>query len=125
MLDFLSKELRRLLDERKAHAMCLLYDRERQMREAAEAHRRQLELRRRQEHDEIFKQVMFFFYFLNRLLSFLVFFLQVIKVHQDTVDLYLQDIITEGMEFASEEDAKQYVQGLAAKIDEGMDVVEE
>lgn len=57
ILDFLSKELRRLLEERKAHAMCLLYDRERQMREATEAHRRQLELRRRLEHDEIFKQV--------------------------------------------------------------------
>lgn len=57
ILDFLSKELRRLLEERKAHAMCLLHDRERQIREATEAHRRQLELRRRLEHDEIFKQV--------------------------------------------------------------------
>lgn len=57
MLDFLSKELRRLLDERKAHAMCLLYEREREAREAVEAHRRQLELRRRREHDEMFKQV--------------------------------------------------------------------
>lgn len=57
MLDFLSKELRRLLDERKAHAVCLLYERKRIMLEAAESRRRQLELRRRKEHDEMFKQV--------------------------------------------------------------------
>lgn len=58
LLDFLSKELRRLLDERKAHALCLLQERERQKREAAEAGRRQIELRRRKEHDEMFKQVL-------------------------------------------------------------------
>lgn len=29
LLDFLNKELRRLLEERKAHAMCLIYERER------------------------------------------------------------------------------------------------
>lgn len=58
LLDFLNKELRRLLDERKAHAMCLLFERERTKREAAEAGRRQEELQRRKEHDEMFKQVV-------------------------------------------------------------------
>lgn len=57
LLDFLNKELRRLLDERRAHAMCLLAERERYNREAAEAGRRQGELQRRREHDEMFKQV--------------------------------------------------------------------
>lgn len=39
-------------------------------------------------------------------------------MRQDTVDLYLQDIITEGMDFASGEDARDYVLKLAEKIDE-------
>lgn len=59
LLDFLNKEYRRLLDERKAHAMALMHERERQEREAAEAGRRQVEERRRKEHDEIFKQVYY------------------------------------------------------------------
>lgn len=39
--------------------------------------------------------------------------------------MYLQDIITEGMEFTSDDAAKRYVESLAKKIDEGMDVIEE
>ncbi|KAK5637774.1 hypothetical protein RI129_000045 [Pyrocoelia pectoralis] len=98
LLDFLNKELRRLLDERRIHAMCLAFERERHNREAAEAGRRQAELRRRKEHDEIFKQVA--------------------KVTQDSVDLYLEGIITEGMEFTSKTEATDYVKRLAGKIDE-------
>ncbi|KAI4469662.1 hypothetical protein MML48_1g18958 [Holotrichia oblita] len=98
LLDFLNKELRRLLDERKAHALGIMAERERQRREAAEAGRRQYELRRRLEHDEMFKQI--------------------VKIHQDTVDMYLEDIITEGMEFASKDEAKEYVIKLAKKFDE-------
>lgn len=97
LLDFLNKELRRLLEERKVHAMCLLNERERFMREAAEAGRRQKELRRRREHDEMFKQI--------------------VKITQESVDVYLQDVITEGMEFASREEATDYVTQLANKIE--------
>ncbi|KAF5272323.1 hypothetical protein FQA39_LY07924 [Lamprigera yunnana] len=98
LLDFLTKELRRLMEERRVHAMCLAFERERKLREAAEAGRRQLELRRRLEHDEMFKQI--------------------VKVNQDTVDLYLADIITEGMEMASKAEATHFVKNLAKKIDE-------
>ncbi|GLV42597.1 uncharacterized protein CBL_03336 [Carabus blaptoides fortunei] len=98
LLDFLNKELVRLLDERKAHAMALLYERERRDKEAAEAGRRQVEIRRRKEHDEMFKQI--------------------VKIHQETVDIYLRDIILEGIEITSEEDANKYVERLAQKIDE-------
>nr|XP_023022297.1 cilia- and flagella-associated protein 91-like [Leptinotarsa decemlineata] len=101
LLDFLNKELRRLLEERKAHAMCLLNERERYIREAAEGGRRQKELRRRREHDEMFKQI--------------------VKVTQESVDVYLQDIITEGMEFASNEEANEYVLKLAQKIEKETD----
>lgn len=98
LLDFLNKELRRLLEERRAHAICILLERERYDREAAEAGRRQVEVRRRREHDEMFKQI--------------------VKVQQETVDIYLEDIIKESMEFTSDEEAREYVRGLAKKIDE-------
>ena len=57
MLDFLSKELIRLQEERRIHAFSMLAERERRIREAEESGRRQVEERRRREEDEIFKQV--------------------------------------------------------------------
>lgn len=98
LLDFLNKELRRLLEERRAHAICIYLERERYDREASEAGRRQIEVRRRREHDEMFKQIC--------------------KIQQETVDLYLENIIKEGMEFTSDEEARNYVKDLAKKIDE-------
>ena len=56
-LDFLSKELVRLQEERKVHAFSMLAERQRRIREAEESGRRQVEERRRREEDEIFKQV--------------------------------------------------------------------
>ncbi|XP_063229726.1 cilia- and flagella-associated protein 91-like isoform X1 [Bacillus rossius redtenbacheri] len=97
-LDFLSSELCRLLDERRAHAFALMAERERHRREAAEAGRRQAEEARRREHDQMFAQVM--------------------KVQQDTVDLYLEDVILESVEWASEDSSRRYIRGLAAKMDQ-------
>ena len=57
MLDFLSKELIRLQEERRIHAFAMLAERQRRMREAEESGLRQVEERRRREEDEIFKQV--------------------------------------------------------------------
>lgn len=56
LLDFLSKELIRLQEERRIHAFAMLAERQRRMREAEESGRRQVEERRRREEDEIFKQ---------------------------------------------------------------------
>lgn len=56
MLDFLSKELVRLQEEQKIHALVMLAERQRRMREAEEAGRRQLEEDRREEEDELFRQ---------------------------------------------------------------------
>lgn len=64
-----------MLDERRAHAICLLAERERHHREAAEAGRRQAELQRRKEHDEMFKQV------LNHLVLTLLTVVLVVKNH--------------------------------------------
>ncbi|XP_078049895.1 cilia- and flagella-associated protein 91 isoform X2 [Augochlora pura] len=97
VLNFLSKELLRLEDERRIHAFALLAERERAMREAAEAGRRQLERNRRREFDEMFRQI--------------------IKVHQDTVEIYLEDVIKEGIEWVSDEAAKEYINSLCDKVD--------
>ena len=56
-LDFLSKELIRLQEERRIHAFSMLAERQRRIREAEESGRRQVEERRRREEDEVFKQV--------------------------------------------------------------------
>lgn len=98
LLDFLNKELQRLLEERKAHALALLLERERYEREAAEAGQKQYELQKRREHDEMFKQI--------------------VKIQQETVDLYLHDILKESAEFVSDENAKEYIRNVANKIDE-------
>ncbi|XP_076379821.1 cilia- and flagella-associated protein 91 isoform X2 [Megalopta genalis] len=97
VLNFLSKELLRLEDERRIHAFALLAERERAMREAAEAGRRQLERNRRREFDEMFRQI--------------------IKVHQDSVEVYLEDVIKEGIEWVSDEAAKEYINSLCDKVD--------
>lgn len=56
-VDFLSKELIRLQEERRIHAFSMLAERRRRIREAEESGRRQVEERRRREEDEVFKQV--------------------------------------------------------------------
>jgi len=60
MLEFLSKELVRLEEERRIQACSMLAERQRRMREAEESGHRQEEERRRREHDEIFRQVTTF-----------------------------------------------------------------
>lgn len=64
-------------------------ERERLMREAAEAGRRQMEHNRRRECDEMFRQI--------------------IKVDQDTVEIYLDDIIKEEVEKVSHQNAEQHI----------------
>ena len=85
-------------EERKAHAFIMLAERERNRREAEEAGRRQHEYNRREEFDEVFKRI--------------------VKVTQDSVQVYLEDIIKESIDWVSEEQAKKYVVELADKIDD-------
>ncbi|KAL0963416.1 hypothetical protein UPYG_G00306150 [Umbra pygmaea] len=95
-LDFLSKELIRLQEERRIHAYALLAERERSRREAEEGGRRQVEERRRREEDEIFKQV--------------------VQVHQETVDLYLEEIILETLDQTAEQQARQEIRRVAEEV---------
>ncbi|CAK8694852.1 unnamed protein product [Clavelina lepadiformis] len=98
MLDFLSKELIRLEEERRIHAFSMLAERRRRTREAEESGRRQVEERRRREEDEIFKQLM--------------------KVHQSTVDTYLEDIVMNAVDGTADEQARQEIQEHADRIND-------
>ncbi|KAK7491063.1 hypothetical protein BaRGS_00017759 [Batillaria attramentaria] len=98
MLDFLSKELIRLQEERRIHAFSMLAERQRRIREAEESGRRQVEERRRREEDEIFKQV--------------------IKVHQSSVDTYLEDVILGAVDATADAQARAEVQEMAEQIND-------
>ncbi|XP_012585256.1 PREDICTED: protein MAATS1 [Condylura cristata] len=98
MLDFLSKELVRLQEERRIHAFAMLAERQRRMREAEESGRRQVEQRRLREEDEIFKQV--------------------VKVHQSTITSYLEDIILNTEENTAEEQARAEIEKIAQEIND-------
>ncbi|XP_063726301.1 cilia- and flagella-associated protein 91-like isoform X2 [Symsagittifera roscoffensis] len=98
MMDFLSKELIRLQEERRIHAFSMLAERERRVREAEESGRRQVEERRRREEDEIFKQVM--------------------KVHQNSVNSYLEDVILEAVDETAKGRAREEIQAMARNIND-------
>ncbi|KAJ3128754.1 Cilia- and flagella-associated protein 91 [Physocladia obscura] len=95
-LDFLSKELVRLREERRIFAMVRLAERTRLMREANETQTRDVELTRRKEEDEVFRRVM--------------------RINQETVDSYLADIVSGGIENAARVQATEHVHEYAEKI---------
>merc|ERR1712226_1506942 len=104
-LDFVSKELIRLQEERRFHALSLLAERRRRMREAAESGLRQAEERRRREEDEIFKQVL--------------------KVHQDTVDHFLADMVYEASDRVAQHEARTQVEQFADKVGKAAELADE
>eukprot|EP00731_Ephydatia_muelleri_P012277 Em0006g1171a len=95
-LDFLSKELQRLHEERRIHAFVMLAERQRRMREAEESGQRQREERVRRIEDEVFKQMM--------------------TVHQCTVDQYLEDVILQSVERNSDDQSREEVRKQADLI---------
>ncbi|XP_070694504.1 cilia- and flagella-associated protein 91 [Pempheris klunzingeri] len=98
VFDTLSKELIHLQEERRIHAFTLLAERDRRLREAEESGRRQVEERRRKEEDEIFRQV--------------------VQVHQETVDLYLEDIILETLEQTADQQAREEIHRRAKEVND-------
>lgn len=97
-LDFLTKELVRLREERRIAAMVRYAERTRRMREAEESGQRQAELVRRNQEDEIFGQVA--------------------QVHQDTVQSYLEDLILSSTLGTSDVQAREEVAEYAQKLNE-------
>lgn len=68
------------------------------MREATEAGARQTERNRRREFDEMFKQI--------------------VRVNQDSVEAYLEDITKEGVDLISEKTAEERVLELCDQMDD-------
>jgi len=101
-LDFYTKQLKRLREERRISAMVMLAERTRRMREAEESGQRQKEILRRKEDDEVFRQVM--------------------KIHQQTVDTYLEDILIDSVEFSAgvqaRNEVRRYVDRVNLFVDE-------
>lgn len=95
-LDFLTKELVRLQEERRIAAYVMLAERERRIKEAEESGRRQREERIRRTEDEMFKQMM--------------------RVQQGTVDTYLQDVIAESLERTADDKARKEIAEKAKTI---------
>ncbi|XP_022596614.1 cilia- and flagella-associated protein 91 isoform X2 [Seriola dumerili] len=98
LFDTLSKELIHLQEERRIHAFTILAERDRRLREAEESGRRQVEERRRREEDEIFRQV--------------------VQVHQETVDLYLEDIILGTLEQTADQQAREEIRRRAKEVND-------
>lgn len=84
LLNFLEKELMRLQEEKRAHALFLLTERERYGREAAAL----------TENDEIERQF-----------------------HNDAITLYLENILIEGINRASDDTSREYIRKVTRKID--------
>jgi hypothetical protein len=95
-LDFLNKELIRLQEERRIHAFVMLAERHRRMREADESGLRQREDRLRRTQDEVFKQIL--------------------RVHQGTVDTYLENIILQSVEKTADIQAREEIRKQAEVI---------
>lgn len=98
LLDFLGKELLRLQDEKKAHALYMLAERERHRREAAESGRRQVENEQRKMNEEIYRNIL--------------------KSNEDTITVYLENVLIEGIEKISEEESRNQIREMAKRIDE-------
>jgi hypothetical protein len=96
-LDFFTKELVRLREERRIAVMVKLADRTRRMREAEQSGKRQVELERRRQEDILFQNVM--------------------QVHQESVDSWLEDILIESIDKTSNVQARANVRQYAASID--------
>ncbi|TPX45256.1 hypothetical protein SeLEV6574_g03969 [Synchytrium endobioticum] len=96
-LAFLTNELVRLREERRIAALLKLATRTRQEREAAESAKRLEELERQEQSDAVFMNVM--------------------KVHHESVDVYLEDLIRESIDGASDELAMEQVYEHAVRVD--------
>jgi len=83
----------------------MLAERRRRIREAEESGRRQVEERRRREEDEIFKQL--------------------VKMHQSTVDTYLEDIVLSTVDKTADEQARNEIREVADKINDVAYEIEE
>eukprot|EP00736_Rhodelphis_marinus_P005056 Rmarinus@m.3830 len=104
-LDYLSKQLERLKQERRISAMVKLAERRRWMREAEEAGRRQEAERIRADEDRRFREVM--------------------SIHHETVDQFLDEVIGARVVATSKDQAKKGVRADPNVVNDIVDKIEE
>lgn len=95
--DCFLKKLTRLQKEKEAHAVALLAEKMKIEKEVARMTKEQEEINKRRDVDEIFRQIT--------------------KVNQECIELYLDDVMKDAIEWVADNNAQQYVQELADKID--------
>uniref|UniRef100_T1IS81 Cilia- and flagella-associated protein 91 n=1 Tax=Strigamia maritima TaxID=126957 RepID=T1IS81_STRMM len=105
ILDYLSKELIRLQDERRIHALAILAERQRRLRQAEESGLRQTEERRRREEQEIFRNIL--------------------NVHQKSIDLYLDEIINASIHHTVSQQAAYEMEAMARRINDTVHELEQ
>ncbi|KXS15972.1 hypothetical protein M427DRAFT_306556 [Gonapodya prolifera JEL478] len=88
-IDFLTSQIHRLRAHQKIFALAKLADRTRKLREAEEQARRDDELRRQREEDEIMRQVL--------------------GVHHETVETWLEDVLCGAVEDVASKEAREQV----------------
>lgn len=111
-LDYLSKELTRLQEERRVHAFVMLAEKQRRVREAEETGQRQKDELLRRKQEEVFREVC--------------------GIQQQSVDTYLEDILLGANANIADEGARveirkkaQAIDSVAQKLhDEGVDQTE-
>ncbi|TPX69262.1 hypothetical protein SpCBS45565_g02536 [Spizellomyces sp. 'palustris'] len=97
-LQYLTDELVRLRESQRISAMVRLALRTRRMREAEESGKRQAEIHRRMIEDEIFRQVM--------------------QVHQETVDSFLENVVCGSVERCASLESRRAVREYAERVGE-------
>ena len=100
----MTKELVRFKEERRIHAMVMLAERQRSMREAEEKGKREEEEKRRATQDEMYRQMML--------------------VHQGTVDSYLESILTHSIDQTAQKQAMMEANAKASFLNEIVDGIE-
>lgn len=100
-LDLLESEMIRVVDQKMAHALCLLAETERYRREAIEAGRRQMSENRRRFHDEVVRSDT--------------------TTRQNTICHYLETALVECMDKMSERRARAQIRKVVKLIDQGAD----
>ncbi|KNC54466.1 AMY-1-associating protein expressed in testis 1 [Thecamonas trahens ATCC 50062] len=103
-LEYFSKQLVRLREERRIAAMVKLAERERRRREAAESGRRVAEEARRKVEDEIFAQIM--------------------GTHQESVDSYIESVLSSAVAATSRDQALDEARLKAAQLNTLVDELE-
>lgn len=97
ILEYLDKQMEKLHDERKSHAVFLLAEKERHRREMTDAHQKTIDVIRLKEQKELYQCIM--------------------NAHNDSSIFYLENVLVQCYKNIAECDARDRIRSTARKID--------